>query len=72
MNGWAARVARPAGATVLHPPVRQDPQIVVAAPPVRARSGPRMKILFLGGTGIISSACTQLAVARGFDVTPLN
>lgn len=31
-----------------------------------------MKILFLGGTGIISSACTQLAIARGFDVTLLN
>ena len=31
-----------------------------------------MKVLFLGGTGIISTACTQLAVARGFDVTLLN
>jgi nucleoside-diphosphate-sugar epimerase len=31
-----------------------------------------MKILFLGGTGIISSACSQLAIARGFDVTLLN
>jgi nucleoside-diphosphate-sugar epimerase len=31
-----------------------------------------MKILFLGGTGIISTACTQLAVARGFEVTLLN
>jgi nucleoside-diphosphate-sugar epimerase len=31
-----------------------------------------MKILFLGGTGIISTACSQLAVARGFDVTLLN
>src|SRR5271170_725823 len=31
-----------------------------------------MKILFLGGTGIISTACTQLAVARGFHVTLLN
>lgn len=31
-----------------------------------------MKILFLGGTGIISTACTKLAVARGFDVTLLN
>jgi nucleoside-diphosphate-sugar epimerase len=31
-----------------------------------------MKILFLGGTGIISTACTQLALARGFDVTVLN
>ncbi len=31
-----------------------------------------MKILFLGGTGIISTACTQLAVARGLEVTLLN
>src|SRR5208283_4397233 len=31
-----------------------------------------MKILFLGGTGIISTACTQLAVARGLHVTLLN
>jgi nucleoside-diphosphate-sugar epimerase len=27
-----------------------------------------MKILFIGGTGIISSACTALAVERGLDV----
>ena len=31
-----------------------------------------MKILFIGGTGYISTACTELAVARGFDVTLLN
>jgi len=31
-----------------------------------------MKVLFLGGTGIISTACTQLALARGFQVTLLN
>ncbi|HVU33276.1 MAG TPA: NAD-dependent epimerase/dehydratase family protein [Opitutaceae bacterium] len=31
-----------------------------------------MKILFLGGTGIISTACVELAIARGFDVTVLN
>jgi nucleoside-diphosphate-sugar epimerase len=31
-----------------------------------------MKILFLGGTGIISTACTELAIARGFEVTLLN
>lgn len=31
-----------------------------------------MKILFLGGTGIISTACSQLAVARGHDVALLN
>jgi nucleoside-diphosphate-sugar epimerase len=31
-----------------------------------------MKVLFIGGTGIISTACTQLTVARGFDLTVLN
>jgi len=31
-----------------------------------------MKILFLGGTGIISTACTELAVARGHDIFILN
>lgn len=31
-----------------------------------------MKILFIGGTGIISTACTRLAVERGFEVTLLN
>lgn len=31
-----------------------------------------MKVLFIGGTGIISSACTQLAVERGTDLYLLN
>jgi len=31
-----------------------------------------MKILFIGGTGIISSACTQLALKRGLDLYLLN
>ena len=31
-----------------------------------------MRILFLGGTGIISTACTELAIARGYEVTVLN
>jgi nucleoside-diphosphate-sugar epimerase len=31
-----------------------------------------MKILFIGGTGIISSACTQLAIERGHELTLLN
>ena len=26
-----------------------------------------MKVLFIGGTGVISSACSQLAVARDID-----
>ena len=31
-----------------------------------------MKILFIGGTGIISSACADLAVARGHELFFLN
>ena len=31
-----------------------------------------MKILFIGGTGTISKACAELAVARGYDVALLN
>jgi len=31
-----------------------------------------MKLLFIGGTGIISSACSQLALAHGHDLTLLN
>jgi nucleoside-diphosphate-sugar epimerase len=31
-----------------------------------------MKILFIGGTGLISSACSELAIQRGMDLTILN
>ncbi len=31
-----------------------------------------MRILFIGGTGTLSRACVELAVARGHDVTVLN
>jgi len=31
-----------------------------------------VKVLFIGGSGIISSACTQLAIERGIDLTLLN
>ena len=31
-----------------------------------------MKVLFIGGTGIISSACTRLAFERGIDLTLIN
>ncbi len=31
-----------------------------------------MKVLFIGGTGIISSACSELAVERGIDLYHLN
>ena len=31
-----------------------------------------MKALFIGGTGIISTACSRLAVERGFDLTVLT
>ena len=31
-----------------------------------------MKVLFIGGTGIISSACSELALERGYDLYLLN
>jgi nucleoside-diphosphate-sugar epimerase len=31
-----------------------------------------MKVLFIGGTGVISSACTALAAERGINLTVLN
>jgi uncharacterized protein YbjT (DUF2867 family) len=31
-----------------------------------------MRVLFIGGTGIISTACTGLAVERGIDLTLLT
>lgn len=31
-----------------------------------------MKLLFIGGTGLISSACSDLAIARGYDLYILN
>jgi nucleoside-diphosphate-sugar epimerase len=31
-----------------------------------------MKVLFIGGTGLISSACTELAMRRGMDLTILT
>jgi nucleoside-diphosphate-sugar epimerase len=31
-----------------------------------------MKVLFIGGSGVISSACSELAVARGIDLYLLN
>ncbi|MFA6598908.1 MAG: NAD-dependent epimerase/dehydratase family protein [Ignavibacteriaceae bacterium] len=31
-----------------------------------------MKILFIGGTGVISSACSELCIERGFDLFLLN
>jgi len=31
-----------------------------------------MKILFIGGTGVISAACSKLAVEKGFELTLLN
>jgi len=31
-----------------------------------------MKVLFIGGTGVLSSACSELAIARGMDLYHLN
>lgn len=32
----------------------------------------KMKILFIGGTGIISSSCSQLCVEKGYELYLLN
>lgn len=32
----------------------------------------QMKVLFIGGSGVISSACTQLAIEQGIDLYHLN
>lgn len=34
--------------------------------------GETMKVLFIGGTGVISSACSELAVTRGIELYLLN
>ena len=31
-----------------------------------------MKVVFIGGTGVLSSACSELAIARGIDLYHLN
>ena len=31
-----------------------------------------MKVLFIGGTGIISSACSELTIQKGIELTLLN
>lgn len=31
-----------------------------------------MKILFIGGTGLISNACSRIGISRGMDITVLN
>jgi hypothetical protein len=33
---------------------------------------PGLRVLFLGGTGIISSACSRLAVERGIELFVVN
>ena len=33
---------------------------------------PGLRVLFLGGTGIISSVCSRLAVERGIELFVLN
>ena len=36
------------------------------------RNDNRVKVLFIGGTGIISSACSALALEKGLDLYLLN
>ncbi|GIG34710.1 hypothetical protein Cpa01nite_00910 [Cellulomonas pakistanensis] len=44
----------------------------LAAPRASVRGMAALKLLVIGGTGVISSAVTRLAVERGLDVTVLN
>jgi nucleoside-diphosphate-sugar epimerase len=39
---------------------------------IMKREAAEMKVLFIGGTGVISSACSELSVERGIDLTLLN
>ena len=54
-------------------PSARAPKFSLRSPPT-GDAPPRktMRILFLGGTGIISTACTQLALERGHEVHLLN
>ncbi len=42
------------------------------SPPGGGSSVTQLSALFIGGNGIISSACSRLAVERGIDLTLLN
>ncbi len=37
-------------------------------PQIKSQKGLRMKVLFIGGTGIISSACSELAIQHGIEL----
>ena len=39
---------------------------------VNLQNGGKMKVLFIGGTGIISSACARLALERGIESLPVK
>src|SRR5690606_11551903 len=44
-----------------------------APAPDRVRGGEaRMRVLFIGGTGVISSACSTLAIEQGVELYLLN
>src|SRR5215213_5426646 len=60
-------------AASLSPP-RWSAQNLYGGPSVAAqrKENPTMKVLFIGGTGIISTASTRLAVERGIDLYLLN
>jgi len=39
---------------------------------VKKQEKTKLKVLFIGGTGVISSACSALCAERGFDLWLLN
>ncbi len=52
------------------PPILNAPPVLLASPK-RGKPNP-MRALFIGGTGIISSACSQLALDLGIELYLLN
>ena len=49
-----------------------DPGQVVLRGPPRVEPVSRLKVLFIGGSGVISSACARVAVEAGIELTVLN
>src|SRR5262245_57112741 len=56
------------GAALLQRTTRTSAQRSIRKPVRRVEEKTTMKVLFIGGTGKISSACAQLAVERGIDL----
>ena len=51
---------------------KYDVTISGSQPAVRVVSMGKLKVLFIGGSGVISSACARVAVESGIDLYVLN